>query len=252
MPNRILREGIIESERVDRLSCEAEVFYRRGMSVVDDFGRYYAKPELLLAALFPLRVATIRPADVAKWLQECVVAKLIRVYTVDGKDFLEYVDFRQQLRLKKSKFPSAADQASSECAAEATQTTSSSTASAHLDGDGDGDVSGAARDAAAVAEEGYSPEFEEAWTCYPKRQGGNSKQAAWKAWRARLRAGASAAILTDGIRRYAAFVRASGKEGTEFVKQAATFLGPDAHYAEAWAIPKPAVAGAPRYLGNEL
>ncbi len=47
MPNRILREGILTSERVNLLSWEAEVFYRRLMSVVDDYGRFHAHPALL-------------------------------------------------------------------------------------------------------------------------------------------------------------------------------------------------------------
>ena len=35
----------------------------------------------------------------------------------------------------------------------------------------------------------YSPEFEQAWLAYPKRAGGNSKSAAFKAWKARLNEG---------------------------------------------------------------
>ncbi|EFG5126468.1 helix-turn-helix domain-containing protein, partial [Escherichia coli] len=35
----------------------------------------------------------------------------------------------------------------------------------------------------------YSPEFEQAWLVYPKRAGGNSKSAAFKAWKARLNEG---------------------------------------------------------------
>ncbi len=50
MPNRIIREGILTSEAVNSLSWEAEVFFRRLLSVVDDFGRltpvrlFYALP----------------------------------------------------------------------------------------------------------------------------------------------------------------------------------------------------------------
>ena len=54
MPNMILREGILTSERVNSLTTEEEIFYRRLISVVDDYGRYYAKPELLRSACFPL------------------------------------------------------------------------------------------------------------------------------------------------------------------------------------------------------
>ena len=40
MPNRIIREGILSSDRVDQLDPPAEVFYRRLMSKVDDHGLF--------------------------------------------------------------------------------------------------------------------------------------------------------------------------------------------------------------------
>lgn len=55
MPNRILREGILTSPNVARLGWAEEVFYRRLMSVVDDFGRYYARPALLSACHEPAK-----------------------------------------------------------------------------------------------------------------------------------------------------------------------------------------------------
>jgi len=86
----------------------------------------------------------------------------------------------------------------------------------------------------------YSPEFEEAWRLYPKRNGGNSKQAAFKAWNARIKQGVSSQVMLEGIKRYAAFIRTEAREGTSYVKQACTFLGPDAHFEEEWTITKPA------------
>jgi len=79
----------------------------------------------------------------------------------------------------------------------------------------------------------YPPEFEVFWKAYPKREGSNSKKAAHKAWRARLRAGAKHADLTMAAERYAEQLRTQGKAGTAFVKLAATFLGPDEHWLEA-------------------
>lgn len=105
MPNRILREGILTSERVNELTPPAEVFYRRLMSVVDDFGRYYAKHSLLRAGLFPLKLDYVRDADIASWIGCAREAGLIVVYSVEGKDYLEIVDFRQQVRAKESRFP---------------------------------------------------------------------------------------------------------------------------------------------------
>jgi hypothetical protein len=82
--------------------------------------------------------------------------------------------------------------------------------------------------------------FDAVWQAYPKRAGGNPRAAAEKAYAARLRDGATPDSLLAGTRRYAAFIRATGKEGTEYVKQAASFFGPDGHWAEPWDAPAPA------------
>nr|WP_310616958.1 helix-turn-helix domain-containing protein [Pantoea cypripedii] len=84
----------------------------------------------------------------------------------------------------------------------------------------------------------YSPEFETAWQSYPKRAGGNPKPSAWKAWSARIREGTKSDDMIAGVRRYAAWVRVTGKLGSEYVKQAATFFGPDRHFEEAWELPR--------------
>jgi hypothetical protein len=109
MPNRIIREGINDSERVDRLSPEAEVFYRRLMSAVDDFGRFDARPVVISAKCFPLRREN--PNRISKWLAECCIGPnpLIVVYEVRGRRYLELQDFRQQVRSKNSKYPAPAD-----------------------------------------------------------------------------------------------------------------------------------------------
>jgi len=130
VPNRILREGILTSPRLARLGWAEEVFYRRLMSVVDDFGRYYADHGMLRAACYPRQLSKVSDSDVGKWLTVLVEAALVRVYPAkDGERYLELLDFRQQVRAKESKFPSPA----SECAADATQVPSKGEADARLD-----------------------------------------------------------------------------------------------------------------------
>lgn len=141
MPNRIVREGILTSERVAKLDWAAEVFYRRLLSVVDDFGRYYAATKLLRAACYPLQIDSVKDADIEKWAKACEAAQLVLRYCdADGKQYVQVHDFRQQVRAKVSKFPSPDDRAPSTCAADATHPL----ANAHLDvdvfGDGDGGV----------------------------------------------------------------------------------------------------------------
>lgn len=82
----------------------------------------------------------------------------------------------------------------------------------------------------------YSPAFEEAWQAYPKRSGGNNKLSAFKAWNARIKQGVKPETMLEGVKRYAAFMASEGKIGTSFVKQAATFFGPDKHFDEVWLV----------------
>lgn len=95
------------------------------------------------------------------------------------------------------------------------------------------------RGAAAAETESGVEDFERAWSLYPKRGGGNSKAAALKAWNARVRQGVPPAEMIAGVERYAAYIRAKNDEGTEYVKQAATFFGPSAHWGELWVAPAP-------------
>lgn len=90
----------------------------------------------------------------------------------------------------------------------------------------------------------FPPEFEQAWDAYPKRSGGNPKKSALKAWKARIKAGADPQALADGVARYARFCAVTGKTGTEFVKQASTFFGPDEHYLNDWTPPPPKAVGS--------
>lgn len=116
---------------------------------------------------------------------------------------------------------------------------------------GGGESSGKTTGKKPAPRQEYSPEFEEAWLAYPKRAGGNPKATAYKHWKARIADGATASELLAGVQRYAAYIRATGKLGTEYVKQAATFFGPDRHFEESWAPPTASSApGGSRGMPN--
>lgn len=140
MPSRIVREGILTSERVNALSPNAELFYRRLMSVVDDFGRYTANLTLLRASCYPLKLDSVKEDSISKHLAECVGARLIVLYTVADKAFLELQDFRQQVRAKDSKYPAPEDHMQNTCVAD----DSHPITDVHLGGDVVGDDKGAA------------------------------------------------------------------------------------------------------------
>lgn len=166
MPNRIVREGILTSPKVALLEWPAEVFYRRLMSVVDDFGVYHADHTLLRAACYPRQLNKASDEDIAKWLTACVTAGLVTVYpAMDGMSYLHLLNFRQQTRAKASKYPlpepthdAEAQPMRSACAADDTQAPTNRAAGARLYGDGDGDGDGARGKRAARPQKRPLPE----------------------------------------------------------------------------------------------
>jgi hypothetical protein len=105
LPNRILRDGILTSERVNALTPGAEILYRRLMSVVDDYGRYHGNPSLVLSACFPLTFDRVSLTDVREWLTEVGQSPaLVDLYEVNGKKYLQINNFGQRTR-SEPKFP---------------------------------------------------------------------------------------------------------------------------------------------------
>lgn len=98
MPTRLIREGILTSERVASLSWEAEVFYRRLLSLVDDYGLSDARPSVLRSALYPLQLEKMSECNVQRCLAACETAGLILLFARNGKSFLMVRDFGQSLR----------------------------------------------------------------------------------------------------------------------------------------------------------
>ncbi|EJN06468.1 hypothetical protein [Herbaspirillum sp. YR522] len=98
--------------------------------------------------------------------------------------------------------------------------------------DTDSDTEQKQKKKTSVAAEPLDPDFETAWSEYPRRPGA-SKAASLKAWNARIRAGASAAEMIAGVKRYATYVELERTE-PRFIKQPATFFGPDEHYRSDW------------------
>ncbi|MEK7424895.1 MAG: hypothetical protein AAB131_13775 [Actinomycetota bacterium] len=98
MPSRIIREGIIDSDRIDKLDAPAEVFYRRLMSKVDDYGLFDARHNMLRTSLYPLRVDRVREADISRWIAACEKAGVIALYEHGGKPYGQMLETRWQAR----------------------------------------------------------------------------------------------------------------------------------------------------------
>ena len=112
MPNRIIKESICTSADIDKLTPEEEIFFYRLIVNCDDYGRLDARLPILKAKCFPLRSEKLTDETIKQWIGALVNnGKLITVYEVDGKHYLQMNTWEkhQQIRAKKSKFPSIDD-----------------------------------------------------------------------------------------------------------------------------------------------
>jgi hypothetical protein len=104
MPNRMLRDWT-QSDKVDQITAEGERFFTRLIMKADDYGCFWGDVRLLKANLFPLKLDKVREADISRWIAECVKAGLILFYQIEGKQYVQIVDFRQRLDKARAKFP---------------------------------------------------------------------------------------------------------------------------------------------------
>ena len=111
VPNRIIKESITTSETIDQLSLGAEVFFYRLIVSCDDFGRMDARPPILLAKCFPLRVGRVKHSDIHSWLKELSTARLVVLYA-NGHEYLQVTtwDKHQRKRANFSKYPAPDDE----------------------------------------------------------------------------------------------------------------------------------------------
>jgi len=104
MPNRIVREGFLDSEAIHSLSDAGECFYHRLLLAADDAGRFDGRADILRARLFPLD-SSRRASDVGKHLAECVSLRLAISYTFASKPFIQLTKWQRCSPCSVSKYP---------------------------------------------------------------------------------------------------------------------------------------------------
>ena len=100
MPDRLIREGLVNSPKVNALSDRAECAFVRLLLKVDDFGVYFAEPKMVRAAIWPMK--SVRDAEVARVLDEIERVGLLARFTApDGLRYLCLLRFGQRLAYGK-------------------------------------------------------------------------------------------------------------------------------------------------------
>lgn len=106
MPNRIIKESIRTSEKINSLSDFEYRLYISLITFVDDFGRGDARPAVIKGACLPMvKGATL--GKIEKALKALAEKDCIQLYHSDGKDYFHFPRWakHQTIRNKKSKFP---------------------------------------------------------------------------------------------------------------------------------------------------
>lgn len=106
MPNRIIKESIHTSDKVNRMSDFEFRLWVSLITYVDDYGRGDARPAIIKGTCFPLR-ERLTNRDIEAGLSKLADIGCISLYTVGGKSYLCLPNWgsHQNVRNKKSKFP---------------------------------------------------------------------------------------------------------------------------------------------------
>ncbi len=118
MPNRIIKETIRTSKKINSLTDFEFRFWAYLITYVDDYGRGSADPELINSFVFP-RMKHLSDETVSETLQKLDQCGCIKLYCSDGEPYFFFPKWEdhQRIRNKKSRFP---DPTPHECAEELT------------------------------------------------------------------------------------------------------------------------------------
>lgn len=113
MPNRILKESICESRDLSSCSFFTQDLYKRLITYADDYGRFNADPEIMVARLYPRELNVVSVDDVVDSLIELSGVGKVGFYTSSPRRdiygaFPHWAD-HQRIRESKKKEPEPTD-----------------------------------------------------------------------------------------------------------------------------------------------
>jgi len=243
MPNRIIKESICRSDNLDRLTAEEECFFYRLMVQCDDFGRYDGRPAIIKGSCFPLK-EHITTAKLAKMLDALMAADLVYVYVVCGLPYVQMTkwEHHQQIRAKRSKYPApdinGNQLQSSDCKCPRNPIQSESNPNLNP---------------IQLCETDSSKDFAEFWQHFKAMNRHTEKVKTQKAWGTTLKGRPgekghppiAPSVLIEAANHYRMKCEMDATE-PKYIKQPATFLGPDRHWEDYKDVPKPSGNGSLR------
>jgi len=106
MPNRIIKESICVSEKIEKITWFEEALFYRLIVNCDDYGRFDGRPAVIKSRLFPLK-ETLTTKAVSEAVRKLASVGLVALYEFEGAPYLYLPtwDRHQTVRAKRSKYP---------------------------------------------------------------------------------------------------------------------------------------------------
>jgi len=96
--SRLLANKILTSEKLNDIDEGSENLFYHLLVLVDDFGRYYAKPKIVRAYSYPLRELSLEV--ITERLDELDSIGLIQRYKDNGETYLEIAEFEKYQKFR--------------------------------------------------------------------------------------------------------------------------------------------------------
>lgn len=214
---------------VGECSVSARLLLIASLNFSDDYGGLDRSAKQLKAQAFPYDNIDCEPL-----VQELIRNGLFVEYEVDGRLYLHIKGFRKHQKVENPAKPRIplyeSTPKANQTITEASSNPPRVVAVSSLEGKG---REGKSKNAPSVP-----AWFSEFRLAYPPRAGSQRWRDAERAANSRLAEGHVPREMIDGASRYASYCQGLGKLRTEFVLQAATFLGPNKQFLEPWSMPE--------------
>lgn len=104
---RTIKPEFCSSKDTGALSRDARLFFLQLLTEADDAGRLLWLPRKLCGVLYP-HDEDVTPAQLAGWADECIARSMLVRYSVDGVEYLAFVNWQKHQRVDhaaKSRIP---------------------------------------------------------------------------------------------------------------------------------------------------
>lgn len=245
---RNIKPGFFRNAELVELPVEARLLFVGLWTIADRAGRLEDRPKQIKMELFP--ADNFNCDDL---LSDLAAIGMVARYEFGGKRYLQVINFTKHQNPHRDEKASTIPEMCQPCAKQEQETIKhdASTVQTKCEQDAKTMAIGLIPDvlnpeslllnpepkhtAKKSRRDEYSDDFLAAWGFYPSRPGANKAQS-FKAWSARINEGINPRSIVDGVIRYANYCKATSVE-PNFIKQPATFFGPDRHFETDWTPP---------------